>query len=147
MLERSTEGERQSHRASRVYERTTNGIRIAVLPAFIDDQSSPEDDRYLWSYTITIENRSRETVQLVSRYWHITDAIGRVQEVRGSGVVGAQPVLAPGQSFEYTSACPLSTASGHMVGKYLMKAGNGDAFEAEIPAFLLESPHERRQIH
>lgn len=130
-----------------VYERTTHGIRVAVKPAFIADQSNPEDDRFLWSYTVTIENRGAETVQLISRHWHITDASGRVQEVRGPGVVGAQPVLAPGQAFEYTSGCPLATASGHMVGKYQMRAASGESFEAEIPAFLLESPHERRQIH
>ena len=130
-----------------VYERTTNGIRVAVKPAFVGDQSDPDDGRYLWSYTITIENRSSETVQLISRYWHITDASGRMQEVRGPGVVGAQPVLAPGQMFEYTSGCPLPTASGHMVGSYQMRAASGNSFEVEIPAFLLESPHERRQIH
>ncbi len=101
----------------------------------------------MWSYTVTIENKSPETVQLMSRYWHITDAVGHIQEVRGPGVVGAQPVLEPGQVFEYTSGCPLPTASGAMAGKYQMKAASGEAFEAEIPAFLLESPHERRQIH
>ena len=147
MQERTTQRDRIAARPLPVYERTTNGIRVAVRPAFIDDESNPEDDRYLWSYTVTIENRGSETVQLVSRYWHITDAGGRVKEVRGDGVVGAQPVLAPGQAFEYTSGCPLNTSSGHMVGKYLMKAASGESFEADIPAFLLESPHERRQIH
>ena len=147
MQERTTQSRRTAIGMMSNYERTTNGIRVAVRPAFIDDQSNPEDDRYLWSYTVTIENRSGETVQLISRYWHITDAEGHVKEVRGPGVVGAQPVLAPGQSFEYTSGCPLNTSSGHMVGKYLMKATSGESFEAEIPAFLLESPHERRQIH
>jgi ApaG protein len=130
-----------------MYERTTHGIRVQVRPAFIADQSNPSDDRYLWSYTVIIENVGSETVQLVSRYWHITDSDGRVKEVRGEGVVGAQPVLAPGQSFEYTSGCPLSTASGLMFGKYQLKAQSGESFEADIPAFLLESPHERRQIH
>jgi ApaG protein len=129
------------------YERVTRGIRVSVRPAFLDDQSDPEASRYLWSYTVTIENKSPETVQLMSRYWHITDAVGHIQEVRGPGVVGAQPVLEPGQVFEYTSGCPLPTASGAMAGKYQMKAASGEAFEAEIPAFLLESPHERRQIH
>jgi len=147
MHEHATQGDRAGVRAMGLYERTTHGIRVAVRPAFIDDQSDPEDSRYLWSYTVTIENRGSETVQLISRYWHITDAGGRVQEVRGPGVVGAQPVLAPGQSFQYTSGCPLNTASGHMVGKYLMRAESGESFEADIPAFLLESPHERRQIH
>jgi ApaG protein len=131
----------------RMYERTTHGIRVVVRPAFIDDQSDPDDDRFLWSYTVTIENKSAETVQLMARYWHITDAQGRVKEVQGPGVVGAQPVLAPGQTFEYTSGCPLNTASGHMVGKYKMRAATGEDFEADIPPFLLESPHEQRQIH
>ncbi len=130
-----------------LYERVTNGIRVAVKPAYLEDQSEPDEGKYLWSYTINIENRSQETVQLISRYWHITDATGRVQEVRGPGVVGAQPVLQPGQSFEYTSGCPLPTASGTMAGRYQMKKMAGEQFEAEIPAFLLESSHERRQVH
>lgn len=130
-----------------LYERVTHGIRVAVKPAYLEDQSEPEAGKYLWSYTITIENRGKETVQLLSRYWHITDAMGRVQEVRGPGVVGAQPILAPGQSFEYTSGCPLPTASGIMAGRYQMKKLAGGQFEAEIPAFLLESPYERRQVH
>jgi ApaG protein len=130
-----------------MYERLTNGIRVAVRPAYLDDQSDPDEDNYLWSYTVTIENKSAETVQLMSRYWHITDADGHVKEIRGPGVVGAQPVLEPGQKFEYTSGCPLPTASGCMVGKYEMRRASGEAFEADIPAFLLESPYERRQIH
>ena len=129
------------------YERVTRGIRVQVQPAYLDDQSDPDEGRYLWSYTVTIENLGTETIQLLSRYWHITDASGRVQEVRGPGVVGAQPVIEPGQSFEYTSGCPLPTASGAMTGCYQMKAASGGDFEAEIPPFLLESPHERRQIH
>ncbi len=130
-----------------MYERITRGIRVAVKPAYRDEESDPDDDHYFWSYTVTIENKGSETVQLVSRYWHITDAEGHVQEVRGPGVVGAQPVLAPGESFQYTSGCPLPTASGHMTGRYQMRAASGEAFEAEIPPFILESPHERRQLH
>ena len=130
-----------------MYERMTKGIRVAVKPSFLEDQSDPDDGRYLWSYTVTIENKGADTVQLMSRYWHITDAAGHVQEARGPGVVGAQPVLAPGQSFQYTSGCPLPTASGAMQGRYLMRASTGEEFEAEIPGFVLESPHERRQIH
>jgi ApaG protein len=130
-----------------MYERITRGIRVAVKPAFLADESEPDEGKYLWSYTVTIENRGGETVQLLSRYWRIVDNTGHVQEVRGPGVVGAQPILEPGQSFEYTSGCPLQTASGTMVGKYHMKAANGEDFEAEIPAFLLENPHERRQVH
>lgn len=130
-----------------IYEQITRGIRVRVLPNFLADQSDPEECRYLWSYTVTIENRGEETVQLIARYWQITDEVGRMQEVRGPGVVGAQPVLEPGQSFEYTSGCPLPTASGAMSGRYLMRAASGEAYEVDIPIFLLESPHERRQIH
>jgi len=130
-----------------IYERKTHNIRVKVKPAFLDDQSDPDENHYLWSYTVTIENDGKEPVQLMSRYWHITDGLGRSQEARGPGVVGAQPVIAPGQTFQYTSGCPLPTASGHMVGRYQMQTASGEAFEAEIPAFLLESPHERRQIH
>ena len=138
----------QEHTAPHLlYESVTRGVRVRVKPAFLDDQSDPEMSRYLWSYTVTIENRGGEAVQLLSRYWHITDASGRIQEVRGPGVVGAQPVIEPGQAFEYTSGCPLTTASGAMAGRYQMLAASGEAFEAEIPPFLLESPHERRQIH
>jgi ApaG protein len=130
-----------------MYERVTRGIRVAVEPAYLDDQSDPEEGQYLWSYTVTIENNGPEPVQLLSRYWHITDAVGHIQEVRGPGVVGAQPVIDPGKTFQYTSGCPLPTASGHMVGTYQMKSASGEAFEAEIPPFILESPHERRQVH
>jgi ApaG protein len=130
-----------------MYERSTRGIRVAVKPAFLEDQSDPEERRFIWSYTVTIENKGADTVQLLSRYWHITDAEGHVKEVRGPGVVGAQPVLAPGERFEYTSGCPLPTASGAMEGRYQMRAATGEDFEAEIPGFVLESPHERRRIH
>jgi ApaG protein len=129
------------------YELETRRIRVTVKPAYLDDQSSPEDDRYVWSYTVTIENRGNEPVQLLSRTWNIVDGFGRMQEKRGPGVVGAQPVIAPGTSFQYTSGCPLETSSGSMSGRYQMKSASGESFEAEIPAFLLESPYERRQIH
>ncbi|HTC82828.1 MAG TPA: Co2+/Mg2+ efflux protein ApaG [Rhizomicrobium sp.] len=129
------------------YELETRRIRVSVRPAYLHDQSDPEDDRYVWAYTVTIENRGAEPVKLLSRYWSIIDGQGRVQEVRGPGVVGAQPVIAPGESFQYTSGCPLETATGTMSGRYQMMSASGESFEAEIPAFLLESPYERRQIH
>jgi ApaG protein len=130
-----------------MYESLTKNIHVAVKPAYLDDQSDPDDSRFVWSYTVTIENRGQEPVQLMSRYWNITDGTGVVREVRGPGVVGAQPVIKPGEKFQYTSGCPLETASGVMMGRYQMKAASGEAFEAEIPAFLLESPYEQRQIH
>ena len=139
--------EKSPERSGHQYELETRRIRVAVKPAYLDDQSDPEDDRYVWSYTVTIENRGAEPVQLLSRYWSIVDGTGRIQEVRGPGVVGAQPVIAPGESFQYTSGCPLETASGTMSGRYQMMSASGESFEAEIPAFLLESPYEHRQIH
>jgi ApaG protein len=130
-----------------MYETQTRNIRVAVQPAFLDDQSDPGEQRYLWSYTVTIENKGADTVQLLSRHWHITDGHGQVKEVKGPGVVGAQPVIPPGQKFQYTSGCPLPTASGAMEGRYIMRASTGEDFEAEIPGFVLESPHEHRQVH
>ncbi|HEY2068870.1 MAG TPA: Co2+/Mg2+ efflux protein ApaG [Rhizomicrobium sp.] len=141
-----SQGERGETRFP-IYESITRGIRVAVKPFFLDDQSDPEEGRFLWSYEVTIENNGRETVQLLSRNWRITDAHGHVQDVRGPGVVGAQPILEPGQLFTYTSGCPLPTPSGAMGGHYDMRGAAGDGFTVEIPLFLLESPFERRQIH
>ncbi|HEX2590638.1 MAG TPA: Co2+/Mg2+ efflux protein ApaG [Rhizomicrobium sp.] len=146
-MEQSTRGIPRGRSGRGIYEQQTRGIRVQVRPSYLADQSDPGEQHFLWSYTVTIENKGEETVQLVSRYWQITDGDGRSKEVHGPGVVGAQPVLAPGQSFEYTSGCPLPTSSGYMVGKYQMRAESGERFDAEIPAFLLESPHEKRQIH
>src|ERR1700685_3691155 len=92
------------------YEHETRRIRVAVKPAYLDDQSDPEDNRYVWSYTVTIENKGAEPEQLLSRVWNITDATGHTEEVRGPGVVGTQPVIAPGEQFQYTSGCPLETS-------------------------------------
>ena len=129
------------------YEEITRDIKIAVEPNFLDDQSEPEESRYLWSYRVTIENKSALTVQLLSRYWRITDARGRTREVRGEGVIGEQPVIAPGRAYEYTSGAPLETASGFMTGTYHMRASSGESFEVGIPMFALESPYEARRMH
>ena len=143
--------ERMSARSTRrrrfAYECVTRDIRVSVEPLFIEEESDPDEGHFLWSYSVTIENKGMETVQLLSRYWHITDEFGRVQEVHGPGVVGAQPVIEPGQRFEYMSGCPLPTPSGAMAGRYQMRSTAGEDFEVEIPGFLLESPYERRQIH
>ncbi|ASG21571.1 MULTISPECIES: Co2+/Mg2+ efflux protein ApaG [Nitrospirillum] len=130
-----------------MYSETTHAIRVSVRPEFLEDQSSPGEGHYVWAYTVRIENTGGETVQLRSRHWHITDARGRVQEVRGAGVVGEQPVLSPGQSFEYTSGTPLSTPSGIMVGSYQMERTDGSRFDVRIPAFSLDSPHERGALN
>jgi len=131
----------------RHYEETTRNIRIAVEPNFLDDQSEPQESRYLWSYRITIENNGDLPVQLLSRYWRIIDARGRVREVRGDGVIGEQPVIPPGRAYEYTSGAPLETASGFMSGTYRMRASSGESFEVGIPMFALESPYEKQRLH
>ena len=129
------------------YEETTRNIRVAVEPNFLEDQSEPEEGRYLWAYSVTIENKSSETVQLLSRYWRITNSRGVVREVRGDGVIGEQPILKPGQAFEYTSGAPLETPSGFMTGAYRMRSTSGESFDIGIPMFALESPYEQRRMH
>ena len=130
-----------------MYKKTTRSIAITVKPFYLEDQSSPTENQYVWAYHVVIENGGAETVQLLNRYWRITDAVGRVQEVRGPGVVGEQPVIKPGETFEYTSASPLTTPSGIMVGAYQMETDNGERFDAAIPAFSLDSPHQPVKLH
>jgi ApaG protein len=130
-----------------MYSRTTHDIRVTVQPVFLEEQSSPDDQQYVWAYQVRIENLGDRTVRLRNRYWSITDAQGHTQEVRGPGVVGEQPLLRPGDSFEYTSGCPLSTPSGVMVGSYEMEAESGERLEVAIPAFSLDSPHERVRLN
>lgn len=130
-----------------MYKRTTRDIRVTVRPEFLEEQSKPDEAYYVWAYTIVIENVGEEIVTLKTRYWKITDAGGRVQEVRGAGVVGEQPTLKPGERFQYTSGCPLATPSGFMVGAYQMETASGEAFNVEIPAFSLDSPYVSRHMH
>ncbi|HSV30147.1 MAG TPA: Co2+/Mg2+ efflux protein ApaG [Candidatus Omnitrophota bacterium] len=130
-----------------MYTETTRGITVTVNPVYLDDQSSPADGHYVWAYRVVIENHGEKTVQLRRRRWVITDAMGRVQEVQGAGVVGEQPVLEPGQSFEYTSGTPLPTPSGIMAGSYQMEAEGGEKFDVTIPAFSLDSPHETLRLN
>ncbi len=125
-----------------MYSETTGSIRVTVKPIYLEEQSSPSDNHFVWAYQVQIENLGRNTVQLLNRHWRITDSMGRVQEVRGAGVVGEQPTLAPGESFEYTSGTPLTTPSGIMVGTYEMETSEGQRFEVAIPAFSLDSPHQ-----
>jgi ApaG protein len=128
-----------------MYTETTRAIKITVRPFYLEQHSSPADSQYVWAYHVQIENCGAETVQLRNRHWQITDSSGRLQEVRGPGVVGEQPVLAPGQSFEYTSSCPLSTPSGFMVGDYEMETRDGEFFLARVPAFSLDLPPQLQQ--
>ena len=139
--------ERESGEESGAYARTTRSITVTVEPFYLDDQSVPEENHFVWAYHVRIQNHGEQTVQLLTRFWRITDSMGNVQEVRGDGVVGEQPILNPGDSFEYTSGTPLPTPSGIMVGAYQMLAQSGERFEIDVPAFSLDSPHQAVQIH
>ncbi len=129
------------------YLAVTHAIEVSVTPRFLPDRSSPENNYFFWAYTITISNRGTETVQLKTRHWRITDALGRLQEVRGAGVVGEQPMLKPGEKFEYTSGVPLPTSSGFMTGSYGMTSAGGRSFDVDIPAFSLDAPNTARTIN
>lgn len=130
-----------------MYHATTRAIRVSVEPTFIDERSAPEDSQYFWAYTVEIANMSQETVQLRSRRWRITDALGQTQEVTGPGVVGQEPVIEPGDSFSYTSGTPLNTSSGIMMGSYGMESEDGESFDVEIPAFSLDCPHVEQTLN
>jgi ApaG protein len=130
-----------------MYHATTRGIEVKVTPRFMPDRSAPDGNRYFWAYTIEISNHGDETVQLKTRHWRITDAFGRLQEVKGAGVVGEEPTLAPGETFEYTSGVPLPTPSGFMVGSYGMVTETGEAFDIAVPAFSLDATGDRRVIN
>lgn len=123
-----------------MYEAVTNSIKVAVEPFYLENESDPSRRHYFWAYRVTIENLGERAAQLRERFWKITDANGRIEEVRGAGVVGEQPILLPGESFVYTSGCPLTTPSGIMMGTYTMITEDGDEFHAEIPAFSLDLP-------
>jgi ApaG protein len=121
-------------------EAITRGVEVRVESRYVPEQSNPDRGGWLFAYTVRIANKGGQTVQLISRHWIITDANGEIEEVRGPGVIGAQPVLKPGESFEYTSACPLGTAFGTMHGTYQMVTDGGEQFDAEIAAFSLSTP-------
>ena len=129
------------------YTAETNGILIRVRPSYLAGQSDPDEGRWVWAYQIEIVNLTGSTVQLMARRWTITDAHGHVEEVRGPGVVGEQPVIEPGGSYSYASGCPLTTDSGSMVGAYYMTDVDGRSFEVEIPAFSLDTPEARRVLN
>lgn len=130
-----------------MYKAVTNDIEVSVEPFYLAERSEPAEGRYVWAYRITIDNQSDEHVKLLSRYWHIIDGQGHVEEVEGPGVVGEQPELHPGDSYQYTSGCPLPTPSGIMVGRYTMRNGRGDTFEVDIPAFSLDLPDGSRTVN
>lgn len=130
-----------------MYRAVTRKIEVTVTPRFATERSSPANGYYFWTYTIDITNLGPETVQLKTRHWRITDALGRLQEVKGPGVVGEEPVLESGESFEYTSGVPLPTPSGFMTGSYGMVTSEGEHFDIEIPAFSLDSSYAERTIN
>lgn len=132
---------------SPVYEARTGDILVRVSPAYLPEDSNPENGRWIWSYTVEIENHGTDTVTIVSRHWVITDGLNRVEEVKGQGVVGEQPVLGPREAFRYASGCPLGTPSGTMRGSYQMVTAGGEAFEVAIPAFSLHLPGARRRLN
>lgn len=125
-----------------MYSKITRDITVTVEPHYLDQQSRPDENHYVWAYSIEISNGGQQDVQLLNRHWTITDGRGQVQEVQGPGVVGEQPVLHPGDSFTYTSGCPLPTPSGIMVGRYEMLGAEGERFWIDVPAFSLDSPYQ-----
>ena len=122
-------------------------VSVLVEPFYLEDHSDPTEDSYLWAYKVKIKNNSRSTVKLIRRYWKIFDSNGNHREVRGEGVVGEQPVLEPGEEFEYTSGTPLKTTSGLMHGSYEMQDYNGEKFEVKIPPFSLDIPDQKRSLN
>ena len=130
-----------------MFNSRTRNINVSVETRFLENESEPDNQYFVWAYHIRISNEGHETVQLRSRHWIITDGLGRVQEVKGEGVVGEQPILGPGGSYAYTSGTPLSTPTGMMRGSYLMETPNGERFEIEIPLFSLDSEHAMKTLH
>ncbi|RJG46617.1 MULTISPECIES: Co2+/Mg2+ efflux protein ApaG [unclassified Mesorhizobium] len=130
-----------------MYSAITRDIEVSVEPFYLEERSDPAQSRFVWGYRVTIANQSDEFVQLLSRYWHITDGLGRVEEVRGAGVVGEQPELNPGDSYQYMSGCPLTTPSGIMVGRYTMRNARDEMFDVDIPAFSLDLPGTKRTVN
>jgi ApaG protein len=130
------------------FKATTAGIQVTVRVFYLADQSKPEMSRFVWAYRIVIHNLTKLTVQLLSRTWRITDAHGRLQIVEGEGVIGEQPILEPGENFEYTSGVPLATPSGLMTGQYhMIRTASGERFDVDIPTFSLDSPHENTRLN
>jgi ApaG protein len=129
------------------YRAVTRGIAVSVEPVYLEANSSPSSSQYFWAYHVTIENQGLETVQLLSRHWMITNARGELNEVKGPGVIGEQPILKPGESHQYTSGAPLNTSWGMMGGSYQMESESGERFDIEIPTFSLDSPNQGAMVN
>ena len=128
-------------------KKSTHNIKIEVKSFYLEEHSEPEENSFLWAYQVKIKNNGKKTVKLLRRHWKIIDAFGHTKEVRGEGVVGEQPTLEPGKSFEYTSGTPLSTSSGLMHGSYFMINNEGLDFEVKIPAFSLDIPDIKNRLN
>lgn len=137
----------ENPQSSGLFVATTRDVTVSVESFFLAEQSEPTQSHYVWAYHVEVENNGTETLQLTHRHWKITDGAGNTQEVSGEGVVGEQPMLEPGSSFDYTSGTPLSTPSGIMVGTYEMVSGTGETLSVDIPAFSLDSPYEVHHLH
>ncbi|RKQ68992.1 ApaG protein [Litorimonas taeanensis] len=124
------------------FEQRTKDVIVRVEPEFLAEQSSVSDSRFIWAYTVEIDNQGTKDLQVTGRFWQIADSRGQVQEVRGSGVVGEQPTIKSGEVFRYTSGAPLTAPSGMMRGTYRVEATDGESYDIDIPAFVLDSPHE-----
>jgi ApaG protein len=130
-----------------MYSKTTHGIKVTAIPEYLRKDSSPEEGKFLWLYTITIENFNTRTVQLLRRKWLITDQQGTSFVIEGDGVIGEQPIIKPGEGYKYLSGTPLSTPSGIMMGSYFLVDDDGKSFEVDIPAFSLDSPHHNKLMN
>ncbi len=130
-----------------IYTSTTHNVTVLVTPTFMEHDSDPANHVYLWAYSVTIQNQRQDRITLRSRYWHITDGKGQIEEVRGIGVVGEQPLIKPGEQFNYSSGCPLNTPSGIMLGHYIVITNSGETLEIEIPTFSLDLPNTSRLLN
>jgi len=130
-----------------MYSSTTQNVTVSVETTYLSGESVPDQNVYVWAYRVRIENNGLETLQLKTRHWKITDSYGRVQEVHGPGVLGEQPILKPGETFEYTSGTPLSTPNGIMVGTYAMQMTDGSLMDIAIPAFSLHTPDMMQRLN
>jgi ApaG protein len=136
-------GNKMDHFLQPLFEQRTKDVIIRVEPEYLAEQSSPSDSRFIWAYTVEIDNQSAEELTVTERFWQIADSRGQVQEVRGKGVVGEKPVVKPGEVFRYTSGAPLTAPSGMMRGTYTVQgASTGECYDVDIPCFVLDSPHE-----
>ena len=132
---------------SAVYQKKTKDVLVAVLSEYLEDQSDPDEDRYVWAYHVRIENQSSQKIQLLYRHWRIADGAGGAHDVVGDGVVGDQPVLVPGEAYTYSSGTPLTTPTGFMSGLFHMIRADGKRFDAEVPAFSLDGPVRLSRLH